>query len=68
MIESRRWIGPSVDFRHGALGSARVWDTKTAAVTASLIGHVGAVLCAQFVAQSKQVATCGVDETVRLWN
>jgi WD40 repeat protein len=47
--------------------AARVWDTRTGAVVAVLLGHTGSVATAVFSPDGKRILTGG-DKTARIWD
>lgn len=46
----------------------RLWNTEEGALLRKLEGHTGYALGAAFSADGAQLATCGVDQVVKLWD
>lgn len=49
-------------------GEARLWDTASGEVLATLRGHVGEVFAAAFHPSGERLATAGRDRAIRLWD
>jgi WD40 repeat protein len=48
--------------------TVQLWDAKTAAPLATLVGHTGLVRSCAFSPDGKRVVTASRDATARLWD
>ncbi len=48
--------------------SIAIWDVRKRTLSASLVGHHGAVLDIDWAGDGRTLASCSRDETIRIWN
>jgi WD40 repeat protein len=60
--------GGAPESRPGARSELKIWNVAKRSVVATLDGHAGAVLAVRFSANGVDLASGGLDETIRVWD